>query len=398
MLLQTTLPPADENALSHSHALTLLIREKIHNAGGWISFEQFMNLALYAPGLGYYNGGATKFGWAGDFTTAPEISSLFGRTLARQLMQIAEQLNPFNILEFGAGSGQLASDILLALEQFDHLPEKYLILEVSAELRERQRNWFLEKIPHLMSRIEFLQQLPMQFNGAILANEVLDAMPVHMIVWQQDQILERGVIWENEQLTWRDYLIQDTQLLDTARRLQPWIMGDHDSNKTFHSYVSEINLAARYFLKSLSQMLQQGVMLFIDYGFGRSEYYHAQRSQGTLMCHYRHHAHDDPLNLPGLQDITSHVDFSALIDAADSNGLDLIGYTTQAHFLMNCGITEVLLQSASPGSVNYLSQANQLQKLVSPAEMGELFKVIAFGKHISEPLIGFHRGDRSRLL
>lgn len=398
MSLQTTLPPADENALSHSRALTLLIRKKIHNAGGWISFEQFMNLALYAPGLGYYNSGTTKLGRAGDFTTAPETSSLFGRTLARQLVQIAEQLNPFNILEFGAGSGQLALDILLTLEQSGHLPEKYLILEVSAELRERQRNWFLEKIPHLMPRIEFLQQLPVQFSGAILANEVLDAMPVHMVVWQQDQILERGVIWQNEKFTWQDHSIQDAQLLDVARRLQPWIAGDHDSNKAFQPYVSEISLAARYFLKSLSQALQQGVMLFIDYGFGRSEYYHAQRNQGTLMCHYRHHAHDDPFYLPGLQDITSHVDFSVFVDAANSNGLDLIGYTTQAHFLMNCGITEVLIQSASPGSVDYLSLANQLQKLVSPAEMGELFKVIALGKRISEPLIGFHRGDRSRLL
>ncbi len=398
MSLRTTLPPADEDALSHSHALTLFIQEKIHNAGGWISFEQFMNLVLYAPGLGYYNSGTAKFGRGGDFTTAPETSSLFGRTLARQLMQIAEQLNPFNILEFGAGSGQLALDILLALEQSGHLPEKYLILEVSAELRERQRNYFLEKIPHLIPHIEFLQQLPAQFSGVMLANEVLDAMPVHMVVWQQDQILERGVIWENEQFAWQDYAIQDAQLLDAARRLQPWIAGDHDLNKASQPYVSEINLAARYFLKSLSQALQQGVMLFIDYGFGRSEYYHTQRNQGTLMCHYRHHAHDDPLYLPGLQDITSHVDFSAFVDAADSNGLDLIGYTTQAHFLMNCGITEVLIQSTSPGSVNYLSQANQLQKLVSPAEMGELFKVIALGKGILEPLIGFHRGDRSRLL
>lgn len=398
MSLQTTLPPADEDALLHSRALTLFIRQKIHDAGGWISFEQFMNLALYAPGLGYYNSGTTKFGGAGDFTTAPETSSLFGRTLARQLMQIAEQLNPFNILEFGGGSGQLALDILLALELSGHLPEKYLILEVSAELRERQRNWLSEKIPHLMPRIEFLQQLPVQFSGVMLANEVLDAMPVHTVVWHQDQILERGVIWENEQFTWQDRSIQDAQLLDVARQLQSWITSDHNSNKASQPYVSEISLATRYFLKSLSQVLQQGVMLFIDYGFGRSEYYHAQRNQGTLMCHYRHYAHDDPLYLPGLQDITCHVDFSVFIDVADSNGLDLIGYTTQAHFLMNCGITEVLIQSASPGSVNYLSQANQLQKLVSSAEMGELFKVIAMSKDISEPLIGFHRGDRSRLL
>lgn len=198
MSLQINLPPASEIALANCHQLTLAIQEAIHNAGGWIPFEQFMNLALYSPGLGYYNGGATKLGEAGDFVTAPEISSLFGRAIARQVMQIAKQMHSYQILEFGAGSGKLAFDILLALEQLDQLPDKYLILEVSAELRERQKIWLSEQIPHLFSRIEWLHELPAQFQGVILANEVLDAMPVHLVVWQQSQILERGVIWDKD--------------------------------------------------------------------------------------------------------------------------------------------------------------------------------------------------------
>lgn len=398
MSLQINLPPASEIALANCHQLTLAIQEAIHTAGGWIPFEQFMNLALYSPGLGYYNGGATKLGEAGDFVTAPEISSLFGRAIARQVMQIAKQMHSYQILEFGAGSGKLAFDILLALEQLDQLPDKYLILEVSAELRERQRIWLSEQIPHLFSRIEWLHELPVQFQGVILANEVLDAMPVHLVVWQQSQILERGVIWDKDRFGWQDRSIQNVDLFHAAQQLLPIVTAETDWDSFTQHYFSEINLSARYFIKSLAQILQQGLILLIDYGFGSGEYYHPQRHQGTLMCHYRHHVHDDPFYLPGLQDITSHVDFSAITDIANSNGLDLMGYTTQAHFLMNCGITEVLIQSATPNSVNYLAQANQLQKLVSPAEMGELFKAIAFSKNISESLIGFNSGDRSRLL
>ncbi len=398
MSLQINLPPASEIALANCHQLTLAIQEAIHNAGGWIPFEQFMNLVLYSPGLGYYNGGATKLGEAGDFVTAPEISSLFGRAIARQVMQIAKQMHSYQILEFGAGSGKLAFDILLALEQLDQLPDKYLILEVSAELRERQRIWLSEQIPHLFSRIEWLHELPAQFQGVIMANEVLDAMPVHLVVWQQSQILERGVIWDKDRFGWQDRSIRNVDLLHAAQQLLPIVTAENDRGSFTQHYVSEINLSARYFVKSLAQMLQRGMILLIDYGFGSREYYHPQRHQGTLMCHYRHHVHDDPFYLPGLQDITSHVDFSAITDIANSNGLDLMGYTTQAHFLMNCGITEVLIQSATPNSVNYLAQANQLQKLVSPAEMGELFKAIAFSKNIPESLIGFNCGDRSRLL
>lgn len=395
MSLHASLPPASESALAHSHSLQTLIRGRIHAAGGWISFEQFMNLALYAPGMGYYTSGATKLGSAGDFVTAPEISSLFGRTLAQQVLQISRQISRADILEFGAGSGKLALDLLLELERSDALPNKYFILEVSAELRQRQHMLFASKAPHLVHLLEWLEQLPSRFDGVILANEVLDAMPVHIVTWHNDALFERGVVWQNDQFAWQDRPVHNAALHDSASQLMPLLNPDGD---LIHPYVSEINLAATYFMRSLASILHQGIILLIDYGFGRTEYYHPQRNQGTLMCHYRHYAHNDPFYLPGLQDITSHVDFSAMTRAAQDAGLLLAGYTTQAHFLINCGVTEILAQTSVDDTNNYLAQANQLQKLVSPAEMGELFKVIAFGKNFSESLIGFRSGDMSRLL
>ena len=395
MPLHATLPPPSDIALAHSRSLQTMIRDKIHAAGGWISFEQFMNLALYTPGMGYYSSGATKLGSAGDFVTASEISSLFGRTLAQQVIQIYRQISQTDILEFGAGSGKLALDLLFELEKSDALPGKYFILEISAELRQRQQMLLADKAPHLVHLVEWLEQLPAQFNGIILANEVLDAMPVHMVAWHNNELFERGVIWQNGQFAWQDRPIQNIELHHAASQLTSLI---NPHNDVAFTYVSEINLAATHFMRSLANIMQQGVILLIDYGFGRDEYYHPQRSQGTLMCHYRHHAHDDPFFLPGLQDITSHVDFSAISAAAENTELVLLGYTTQAYFLINCGITEILAQTPVEDTNNYLPQANQLQKLVSPAEMGELFKVIVFGKNFSEPLIGFKNGDMSRLL
>lgn len=384
----------NEIALTHSRSVQAIIREKILAANHWISFEDYMNLALYAPGLGYYSSGATKLGSAGDFVTAPEISPLFGCTLAQQLMQILRHLAPADILEFGAGSGKLARDILLELEKSDALPGKYYILEVSPDLRQRQQTLLADEAPHLLARVEWLERLPELFTGVMLANEVLDAMPVHIIRWRDDAVLERGVTWQNDRFTWQDRAIADAELHAAASELTAAINPDNQPV----DYVSEINLAALHFMRSLASTLQQGVVLFIDYGFGRSEYYHPQRNQGTLMCHYRHHAHDDPFYLPGLQDITSHVDFSALTQAAENNGLQLLGYTTQAYFLLNCGITGILAQTSAEDIHHYLPQSNQLQKLVSPAEMGELFKAIAFGKNFSGPLRGFNTGDMSRLL
>lgn len=391
-----TLPPASDIALAHSHTLQKVIQTEIQAAEGWIPFAQYMNLALYAPGLGYYSGGSAKFGGAGDFVTAPEISSLFGRTLARQIIQVFELTKVANILEFGAGSGKLALDLLLELEKSDHLPEKYFILEVSAELRRRQQCLFNERAPHLAPLLEWLEQLPSQFNGVILANEVLDAMPVHIVTWRGINFFERGVICQNNAFAWQDHPIQNKALHKAASQLAARINPDHD---TALGYTSEINLNADRFMRSLSDILQSGVALLIDYGFGHNEYYHPQRDQGTLMCHYRHYAHEDPFHLPGLQDITSHVNFSALTEAIEETDLMLLGYTTQAHFLINCGITDILTQTPVENTGHYLPQANQLQRLVSPAEMGELFKVAAFGKiDPIQSLIGFEHHDKSHSL
>lgn len=390
-----TLPLPSEAALQHSKALQNAIQARINAAGGWISFADFMEAALYTPAMGYYNAGATKFGYAGDFVTAPEISSLFGKTIAREVAEVFELVGYSDILEFGAGSGKLALDLLLELEQLDSMPKRYFILEVSADLQQRQRELFEKYAPHLVSSVQWLSSLPHEFDGLILANEVLDAMPVHLVVWQDHHLYERGVTWNQQAFEWQERSLISGELFEIAQELPPF--KDAMSHDSFR-YLSEISLANRHFMRSLAQILRRGVILLIDYGFGQSEYYHPQRSQGTLMCHYRHHAHDDPFYLPGLQDITSHVDFSAITQVALDSGLQLLGYTTQAYFLINCGITEILSRIPADIPYQYLPLANQLQRLVSPAEMGELFKVIAFGRGINQPLMGFIRGDKSRLL
>ena len=392
-----SLPAPSENALQHSHAVQQAIRSKILDAGNWISFAEYMELVLYAPGLGYYSSGTSKFGDSGDFVTAPEISALFGQTLARQAEQILNLLERADILEFGAGSGKLALDILLELEKQKCLPNQYFILELSADLRQRQQTLFENRAPHLLPLLHWLDELPTQFNGFIFANEVLDAMPVHLVTWQDKNIFERGVTWLDNNFAWKERALHTDPLFEIASEIT---LKPQKSTNGIQSerYTSEISLAARQFIRSLSDILHQGAVVLIDYGFGSDEYYHPQRDQGTLMCHYRHHSHDDPFYLPGLQDVTSHVDFSAVYRSMENTELNLLGYTTQAHFLINCGITNFLSQTPAEQIGEYLPLSSQLQKLVSPAEMGELFKVIALGKDINEPLIGFTSGDKSHLL
>ncbi|TDI81967.1 MAG: class I SAM-dependent methyltransferase [Betaproteobacteria bacterium] len=385
------------SAYQHSCAVQEMICAEIATAGGWIPFTRYMELALYAPGMGYYCGGAAKFGGTGDFVTAPEISQLFGKAVAQQGVQVLECMgeNSNNILEFGAGSGKLALDLLLEMEKLERLPKHYFILEVSGELQNRQKELFEKLAPHLLSRVDWLEHLPAKFEGLILANEVLDAMPVHLVVWRGTNLFERGVAWNGRALEWSDHILVNRELFKVARELSPQINSDGENVGT---YVSEISLSTRRFMRSLAGILQQGAIVLIDYGFGYSEYYHSQRNRGTLMCHYRHHAHEDPFYFPGLQDITSHVDFSAISQVATAEGLELLGYTSQAHFLINCGITEILARIPAENAGDFLPLANQLQKLVSPAEMGELFKVIVFGKNIQQPLVGFTSGDKSRQL
>ena len=381
-----SLPPPASDALAHSHAVADEIRRRIAAAGGFLSFADFMATALYAPGLGYYTAGARKFGGAGDFVTAPELSPLFARALARQAAEVMAASAPC-ILEVGAGSGRLAADLLAALAARGALPESYAILDISSDLRARQQALLAREQPQLLERVRWLSELPERFSGLVLGNELLDALPVQLVRWEDGAIFERGVglaadgrfIWESRPATGR---LHAAAAEIAGQCVLP------------AGYCSEIGLAASAWAASWGERLERGALLLIDYGFPRHEYYHPQRHGGTLMCHYRHHAHPDPFYLPGLQDITAHVDFTALIAAAFPTGLELLGYTSQAQFLFNCGLlTE--LEALEPGSLPYLKAASAVHKLIEPQEMGELFKVIAMGKGLPAPLLGFRHGDRS---
>ena len=342
------------------------IAKEIAGQGGWVSFARYMQLALHEPGIGYYASGARKFGAGGDFVTAPELGTLFGRTLARQLREIPGR----RILELGAGSGALA-ETLIAETGFE-----YLILETSAELQARQRQ-------RLGTRVSFIESIPEKFQGAIIANEVADAIPVNVVHWTGKGILERGVSGD---FTWSD-------------RPAPKEIGEEAVKLEVRApYISEIGLQARAWMRTVAACLAQGAIFVIDYGFPRREYYHPQRSAGTLMCHHRQRAHADPFARPGEEDITAHVDFTALAAAATEAGAGVLGYATQAQFLVNCGVTDVLGEANIENALHYAPIAAQAQKLLSPAEMGELFKVLAVGKGLEAPLLGFSSGDRSYTL
>jgi len=381
------LPSADAQA--HSQRLLAALRDEIVASGGWLSFARFMEQVLYAPGLGYYTAGARKFGTAGDFVTAPGMTALFGQALARQVAQIMAGSAPA-VLEIGAGTGRLAADLLLALERLDSLPGSYRILDLSADLRERQQQTLAAEVPHLLSRVEWLDRLPESFSGAVVGNELLDAMPAEIVAWREDGIFERGValdatgnfIWEERPAT--GALLAAATEVGEQCQLPP-------------GFESEISLASRAWMAEWGHRLKAGALLLLDYGFPRREFYHQQRARGTLMCHYRHHAHPDPFYLPGLQDVTVHVDFTAVIAAAHAGGLDLLGYTSQGQFLLNCGILDRLAELPID-TPEYIRAAGAVGKLLMPHEMGELFKVIAIGRGLDELLCGFATGDQGRRL
>jgi SAM-dependent MidA family methyltransferase len=401
----STLPEPAPEALAASRALAGEIEGAIVAAGGAIDFSRYMELALYAPGLGYYTGGARKFGADGDFTTAPELTPLFGQTLARTLAPVLREPGS-ELVELGAGTGRLACDLLDALQELDALPAHYSILELSGELRFRQREAIAARHPGLMARVRWLDALPPSVHGAIVANEVLDVVPVHLVHWTPDGPKERCVTVPAAgpgtppslapdaarcaAFAWTDRPIADQALAAAIERLPV--------PRTADGYVSEVAPAAAALAASLVERLQRGIALFIDYGFGRGEYYHPQRRQGTLMCHYRQHAHTDPFFLPGLQDITAHVDFTAIAEAAVDAGGRLAGYTTQAHFLLDAGLAGLLGRTPADQPGRYLPQAAAAQRLLSPAEMGELFKVITFARDCDLALPGLGARDLSRLL
>jgi len=381
-----TLPEASPAALEHSARLARHIRDEIAATGGWVSFARYMELVLYAPGLGYYMAGARKLGRDGDFVTAPEISELFGQSLAAQVAEVLAVASG-DVLEIGAGSGALAATLLAELEQRDSLPARYLILELSPDLRARSRDTLAARVPHLLERVAWLNQLPPRLTGCVIGNEVLDAMPVNVVRREGDALHEMGVALDNERFCWKPQAL--------APRLQAMI---DPGCLPAGQYRTEFQLVARGFVRSIGAMIERGAALFIDYGFPRREYYHPQRTEGTLMCHYRHRAHDDPFFLPGLQDITSHIDFTAMAEAALDGGAQIFGYTTQAHFLVNCGITQLLARTSVDNTVAYAPLAGQVGRLTSPAEMGELFKVLAFGREMPQPLLGFAGGDKRHTL
>lgn len=381
------LPPLPPAAQAHSEAVAAHLRAAIGAASGWLPFDHWMAEALYAPGLGYYAAGNVKLAEAdasapaGDFVTAPQLTPLFARTLARQVAQVLRQTDTQAVLEFGAGTGALAEGVLRELDALGLQDTQYLILEVSADLRARQA----ERLAPFGERVRWLDALPDRFRGCVLANEVLDAMPVSLFRWGDDgTVLERGVAWNATQgFVWEDRPAPP-RLAEAVAARMPALPG----------YVSEINPQAEAWIDAMGRWLEQGAALLIDYGFPQGEYYHPQRAGGTLMCHLRHHAHGDPFTAPGLQDITAHVDFTAMADAAQAAGLQVLGYTSQARFLMNAGLMELLAQLDPSDARAYAQAVAPVQKLLSEAEMGELFKVLAVGRGIAQPLIGFARGDR----
>lgn len=386
------------NESKRSEELSDLIKNEI-NQKGVISFEQFMSLALYQPRLGYYCADSFQLGEKGDFTTAPEISPLFARCIAKQYQQIAGFIPDADILELGAGSGRFAADMLIELEKFDCLPSRYYIYEISLSLRQQQQAFIQAHYPHyfpLFCWLDTLDKIPLnppfspKFKGMIFANEVLDALPFHCFQLEHHQVKERGVTWDGKQFAWQ--LIEPNNELSTkALQLQ----------NTYHlppGYQSEINLHLTDFIYSLTQVLAQGVILFADYGYGQREYYHPQRNQGTLTCFYRHHRHNHPLLHPGLQDITAHVDFTRVIDIASTEGMTLLGYTNQASFLLACGLLELATTLEEQlNEVERFKLHQAIKQLTMPTEMGERIKIMGLGKNIVlPPLLGFSLQDRRR--
>ncbi len=387
---QMELPRPSEEEQAHSELLANHIRQEMARSGGRITFDCFMELCLYAPGLGYYVAGARKFGEEGDFVTAPEISPLFGHCLAKQCAQVFAEIGQGDLLEFGAGTGAMAADILAELERLDCLPQRYLILELSPELRSRQQETLQQRVPGLVHLVQWLDQVPAPgFKGVVLANEVLDAMPVQRFRIESGQVLEQFVCWEGGRFVSFWDMSVSSGLVQAVDDLG---LGLADG------YESELNLRADSWVRELGKLIDVGAIILIDYGYPRAEYYHPQRSEGTVMCHYRHLAHADPLQLPGLQDITAHVDFSAVAEAGVRSGFDVGGFSTQAFFLIGCGL-EIMLAKSDPNDVGaHMDLVQQIKRLTLPTEMGERFKVLGLTKNLQQPMLGFSaRDQRERL-
>jgi SAM-dependent MidA family methyltransferase len=386
-------PQPRSDALARSIALSDYIREILSKQNSALSFAEFMELALYHAEWGYYNANTFDIGKHGDFTTAPEISPLFAQCLARQQQEIAEILGKNNILELGAGTGRLAGELLSACEKLGCLPQHYLIYEPSQGLREKQQAFLARTYPDFFPLLEWVDTLPNDFIGTIIANEVLDALPVHcLLIDDNHQIKERCVAWDGEKFAWQPCPPTSTELEKKAEELR-------DLYGLQPGYEFEINLYAPAFIESLSYSLAKGIVLFSDYGYGQREYYHPQRRQGTLTCFYQHSKNNNPLIMPGLQDITSHVDFTSIIDKGIDCGFKLAGYTSQAGFLLACGLT-TLVQAAEKNlcAADTLALHHAVKILTLPSEMGERVKFMALSKGLDFDLLGFKLQDKRREL
>ena len=370
MKIDSTLPLPGTDAQAHSARVVAHVHDEIAQHGDFIPFSRYMELVLYAPGLGYYVAGTRKFGADGDFVTGPELTPLYGAALARQVEAIFAVARVRTIVELGAGSGALAASLLDALEAGNVEPERYCILEVSPELRARQQATIAARAPVQATRVEWLDQLPETIDGAIVMNEVLDAIPPRLVARQGGRWLERGVAWRDGAPRFDERPLDDARLATLAAARFP---ADGD-------YASEVNPAAEALVTTIARRVASGALVVVDYGFPRHEYYHSQRREGTLVGHYRHRVHADPFLWPGLSDLTAHVDFTAIAEAGERGGAEVAGFATQASFLVGCGILDLLAALGPPDSAVYLRAAAAVQKLVSPAEMGELFKVMLLSR------------------
>lgn len=392
MTVELQLPSLSADERAHSERLTTRICREIDAQDGWISFERYMEMALYEPGLGYYSAGSRKLGADGDFITAPEISPLFSRCLANQVAQVLAALGGGDVLEFGAGSGVMATDVLLELERLQQLPSRYFILDVSADLRARQRQTLEARAPHLLAHVQWLDALPESFDGVILANEVLDAMPVQRFRIRANEVNALGVTWQLGRLDWSE-VRAPAPLARAVRAIE------QELGYAFPDcYTSEINMHLRAWIAGVAAALKRGVALLIDYGLPRRDYYRLDRSEGTLLCHFRHRFHDDALINVGLQDIGAWVDFTAVAEAAVDADLRVAGYCTQSQFLMGTGIDRYLAALASEDLPARMQVARQAMVLTLPNEMGERFKVIGLSRDIDDPLMGFSVRDLSAAL
>jgi SAM-dependent MidA family methyltransferase len=378
-MIDPRVPVPDDEARAHSARVAAHVRDEIGRAGGFITFAPYMDLVLYAPGLGYYVAGARKFGDAGDFVTAPELTPLFGAALARQIEVVVATTSAREIVELGAGSGALAASMLNALAEAKALPSRYAILEPSPELRARQQATLEALSARSGARIEWIERLPDTIGGIVVMNEVLDAIAPNIVARRDGQWYERGVALADATFAWAERPLDDAKLLALARARFP---DDGD-------YLSEVNPAAEALVATIAERVGEGGILIVDYGFPAREYYHAQRASGTLVGHYRHRVHDDPFLWPGLSDLTSHVDFTAIARAGQRAGLRVAGFATQASFLLGCGLLERLRAAGTPGSVDYVRASAAVQKLLSPAEMGELFKMLLLARR-DVPFLALH--------